>query len=101
VVDGIRFDSKAEAQRYCDLLSLQAAEMISDLSLQPQFNLVVNGKHICAYRGDFLYSELRNGVWSPVVEDVKGVSTQAFVIKRKLFEACYPDIALVITKRKR
>lgn len=98
---GIKFDSIAEANRYDDLLTLQTAEMISDLEhhpiyvLQPSFKR--DGKTIRAikYEGDFRYRE--DG--RVVVEDVKGgkaTQTQAFKIKAKILQFKYPDVELRI-----
>ena len=39
---------------------------------------------ICRYIADFTYVEPGRGV---VTEDVKGVRTQVYLLKRKLFEA--------------
>ena len=55
VVDGITFDSKAEARRYAGLRALVANGIISDLELQPSFVIDVNGVKICTYRADFAY----------------------------------------------
>lgn len=77
VVDGIRFPSMAEAKRDGELLLLERAGKIADLKRQPKFDLVVNGKKVCGYRGDWSYTE--NGVH--VVEDRKGAITPAFKIK--------------------
>ncbi len=41
------------------------------------------------YRADFVYEELRKGVWSEVVEDVKGFLTPMYRLKRKLMKAIY------------
>lgn len=84
-VDGIWFDSKAEARRYGTLAMLERAGKIADLRLQPPFQCEVNGKLICTYKADFSYVE--NG--QTVIEDVKGVRTQMFSLKRKLVEALH------------
>ena len=55
VVQGIKFDSKWESQRYLYLKSLERAGTIKDLELQVRFNLEVNGQKICAYVADFCY----------------------------------------------
>jgi hypothetical protein len=47
---------------------------------------------ICSYVGHFRYG--RDGV--AVVDDVKGVRTAVYRLKRKLAEACHPG--LTITK---
>lgn len=95
VVDGILFASRAEARRYGQLKVLERAGAIKNLKLQPAFNLSVNGIHICRYVGDFVYERPRGGDWNKakewerVVEDVKGVRTAVFKIKRQLMIACH------------
>ena len=66
-VDGITFHSKKEASRYVDLMNLQKSGHISNLRLQPEFPLMVNGKKIGKYVGDFCY--ILRGV--RIIEDVK------------------------------
>lgn len=98
---GRTFDSAREADRYAELLLLQKAGRISDLRLQVKYVLIPaqyeyyerygkNGKRLkdgkrciekeCAYIADFVYEE--GG--KTVVEDVKGVRTKEYLIKRKL-----------------
>ena len=84
-VDGIVFDSKAEARRYAELRLLEKANEISDLRLQYPFECKINKKKICTYRADFDYYE--GDQW--VVEDVKGFKTQVYRLKKKLVEALY------------
>ena len=80
--NGIVFDSKKEAHRYYELSILQAAGEISDLQRQVTYELIPkqDGERACTYKADFVYQE--NG--KTVVEDVKGVRTDAYTIKRKL-----------------
>ena len=52
---------------------------------EPKFPIEVNGKKICNYFADFLYQE--NG--KQVVEDVKGIKTSVYRIKKKLTEDIY------------
>ena len=107
VVDGIEFDSKKEANRYCELKLLQRAGQITDLQLQREFELIPaqyetferygkkgqrlqDGKRCieksCVYKADFAYK--KDG--RLVVEDAKGYRDPSsagyakFVIKRKL-----------------
>lgn len=100
VVDGITFDSKKEAQRYAELKLLEKAGEISNLKLQPVFELQPmfskNGKTYrgITYIGDFMYWVVGGSQW--VIEDVKGVQTEVFKIKRKLFEMRYPNHTLKI-----
>jgi hypothetical protein len=85
VVDGIRFDSIAEAKRFNELKLFVAAGEISNLELQPKFPLVVNGGLVCVYIADFSYSERGYRV----VEDVKSPVTRTaqYRIKVKLLKA--------------
>lgn len=94
VVDGITFDSKAEAARYCELKLLERQGIIEDLRLQPRFRLqdgftASDGKKIrpLDYVADFSYTDGAK----KVVEDVKGVKTDAYKIKKKLFLKKYPE----------
>ena len=87
VVDGIKFDSKAEHKRYCYLKLLERHGDISDLRLQVPFLLIPRQvapsgakERACSYVADFVYSV--GG--KTVVEDVKGVVTAEYRIKRKL-----------------
>jgi hypothetical protein len=84
IVDGVRYASKAEARRGAELALLQRAGKIGDLVRQPRFPLKVNGQLVCTYVADFTY---RLNAGETVVEDVKGVETEAFKIKRKLLRA--------------
>lgn len=95
IVDGYPFDSKREAERYCELKLFLKAGEIKDLVLQPRFLLQdefydkneVKHKKI-EYVADFLYIDKagRN-----VVEDVKGVLTDVYKIKKKMFLKKYDD----------
>lgn len=100
---GITFDSKKEMQRYLVLKEAQEKGVISDLELQPQFELIPKVtetyvKHLktkdkecertvqlpITYKGDFAY--IKDGV--KIVEDVKASAYMLdpkFLIKEKLF----------------
>lgn len=86
VVDGITFDSKREADRYLVLKSMEEDGTIEDLRRQVRYELIpafdVDGKHhrAVSYVADFVYRE--NG--HEVIEDVKGVVTDVYRLKRKL-----------------
>lgn len=88
-VDGQKFDSKKEANRYKELKLMEKAGAIKDLRMQAKFTLIpaqrdeATGKVVereCSYKADFVYEE--DG--KTVVEDVKGFRTKEYVIKRKL-----------------
>ena len=89
VVDGFEFASKKEARRYGELRMLERAGHLSDLKVQPRFDLSVNGSKVCAYVGDFEYLQPA-GSARRVVEDVKSEITRkhpVYRIKNKLFKA--------------
>lgn len=102
VVDGIEFDSKAEAKRYCELKMLERAGKIKDLSLQHKFELQPsfkkNGKTIRAivYVADFVYLDLER--MRIEVEDVKGFKTKEYLLKKKLFEYKFPTLTITEIK---
>ena len=88
-VDNIVFASKAEMKRYFELKLMVKAGEIQELQLQPRFELQPaferNGKHFQAitYVADFAYFD--NKTKKRVIEEVKGVETEAYKIKRKMF----------------
>jgi len=101
IVDGIKFDSKKEAEYYCQLKLLKQAGKIKDYRLQPRYELQPafekNGKKYRAitYIADFA---IINNDGTTEVVDIKGVETQVFKIKKKLFEYMYPDLKLNVVK---
>lgn len=89
-VNGITFDSKAEANRYEELLLLERAGLVSNIELQKKFVLLPSKRNAegylereTAYVADFVYVDSVAGL---VVEDVKSPATRTseYVIKRKL-----------------
>lgn len=97
---GHTHDSKKEAARCNDLHDMEAKGEITELRQQPEYPCVINGKIICVYRGDFHYrvQDL------DILEDVKGMQTDTFRLKRKLVEALYPGVIVNIyppVKRKK
>jgi hypothetical protein len=85
-VDNLRFASRAEAARYQYLSLLVKASSIRQLRLQTKWPLIVNGITIAHYVSDFDYLDARDTL---SVEDVKGVRTPLYRLKRKFFEAQY------------
>ncbi len=90
--DGVTFHSRRECERYRVLRADLRAGIISNLKLQPRFPLIVNGEKICEMVADFSYLGVDG---KPVIEDVKGCRTALFIVKKKLFEACYPGLRVV------
>lgn len=100
IVDDFVFDSIQESRRYKGLKLLLKAGQIQNLKLQPRFLLQEgfrkNGRTFrkIEYVADFMYEE--NG--KTIVEDVKGMQTDVFKIKHKMFEKMYPELELKIIK---
>ena len=102
---GETFDSRKEADRYDELLILQQAGEIKNLQRQVKFTLipeqrendrrgprggVIKGKLVersVNYIADFVYEDARTG--ETVVEDVKGIRTKEYTIKRKMMLYLY------------
>lgn len=100
IVDGKEFPSSLEAKRYSELLILLKAKVIKGLELQPQYSLDVNGVHICNYRPDFRYMirvASDENKWHTVIEDVKGIVTDIYRLKKRLMLACH-DIDVIEPK---
>jgi len=85
VVGGIKFDSKKEAARYQVLRMLERTGHIQALKLQPRFDLIINGVKCGFYKADFEYID--NG--NRVIEDVKGMKTPIYNLKKKLVKAIH------------
>lgn len=88
VVDGITFDSRAEAARWTELRMLERAGEITSLERQVPFELVPSepgpdGKKArpMRYVADFTYFDAEG---KRHVEDVKGVRTDVYRLKKRL-----------------
>ena len=77
--DGIKHDSKKEANRWCVLKLLERAGKIQDLQRQVKYELIPkqDGERPVYYIADFVYME--NG--NKVVEDAKGMRTKEYKLK--------------------
>jgi len=87
VVDGIKFASKGESERYKELQFLEGVGNIEGLKLQPKYSIHLYGKHVCYYIADFEYVE----DVKVITEDYKGVKTSVYLLKKKLFNLIYSD----------
>jgi hypothetical protein len=79
------YASKKEAKRAFDLKLMERAGLISQYREQVRFELVTKqeGEQALYYVADFVYRD-KDG--KAVVEDAKGMRTQAYIIKRKLMK---------------
>lgn len=93
-VDGITFDSRREADRYLVLKGMEEDGLIEGLRRQVRYELIpafdVDGRHYrpVFYVADFVYVE--DG--KEVVEDVKGMRTDVYRLKSKLFARRYGKV---------
>ena len=94
-LSGRSFPSRLERDRATELVLLQRAGQIR--KLQFQVTVYLTDAQI-GYRPDFLYEEKRDGKWRLVAEDSKGIETDTWLIKRKLWRH-YGMCMLRVTKR--
>ena len=81
--DNIKFPSKKECLRYKQLKELQKSKEVAFFLRQVPFHLEGGVKYI----SDFVV------FWSDgnvTIEDVKGMKTPIYIMKKKLVEASYP-----------
>jgi len=88
-IDGIKFDSLREANRYVELKYKQKAGLISNLKLQvpfklqPEFTDSFKKKHrAIIYIADFWYLDIITN--EAVIEDCKGFKTAVYLLKKKM-----------------
>ena len=95
VVDGITFDSKKEADFYCELKMLRMGGVVKDFECQHKFVLQEGFRHhgkaerAVTYTADFVI-EYSDGHIEVV--DVKGMRTDVYKLKRKLLLYRHPDM---------
>ena len=86
-VDGIVFDSKAEAARYGTLKLLRSQGEVVQFLRQTPFHLPGG----VLYRCDFLV------FWSDgrvTIEDAKGMKTESYKAKKRMVEALYAPLTI-------
>lgn len=82
-LDGIKFASRKEAKRYIELRLLEKSGELLFFLRQVPFHLPANVKYVC----DFLCFWKDETV---TIEDVKGIKTPLYILKKKQVEATYP-----------
>lgn len=98
-VDGVIFDSKKEAKRYQELMLLKRAGEVTEVQLQPEYILMPKFRHKATgeavraikYKADFLVTYADG---HQEIEDVKGMRTEIYSMKRKLFMHKYPELII-------
>lgn len=85
--DGIKFASKKECLRYIELKNRLKDGTIQDLKLQVPYILIEKSRYGRAikYIADFTYTEFGEFV----VEDVKGMKTPVYKLKKRLMAEKY------------
>ena len=97
VINNIQFDSLNESRYYIEVLNGIKNKKIKSYELQKPYELIPaytkNGHKIrkMEYLADFVL-KMTDG--STKVVDVKGVETDVFKLKKKLFEYKYPDLSI-------
>ena len=94
--DGITHASKKQSIRWVLLRQLERSGEIINLRREVPFKLNVNGVHVCTYRADHVYEKPvasahngATGYFSTVVEDVKGMLTATYKLKKRLMKAVH------------
>jgi len=90
------YASKSEYARSVELKELEDQGVIDGLEEQVPFEIQPDGCERIRYIADFTYYE--KGEY--IVEDVKGVQTDVFRLKAKLFKGRYPQYKFCISKAK-
>lgn len=95
IVDNIKFASQAEAGYYKKLKLLKSGKQIKDFSLQPKFILqdkfrdnTGTAQRAITYTADFL---IEHNDGTEEVVDVKGMVTQQYGMRKKMFLKLYPQ----------
>ena len=90
-------DSRHEARRCDELHLLLRAGEIERLEQQPQYWFSIDGRQVKHPNGrrvgmkpDFRYWDRLSG--TEIVEDAKGVRTEAYVLRVAMFRALFPKI---------
>ena len=87
-IDGIKFSSIKEANRYAELKLLEKAQEITYLKLQPSFTLLESFKYQgetirgMKYTADYYYIDKEG---NEVIEETKGFKTTDYTMRKKLF----------------
>lgn len=97
--DGYTFDSKKEHEFYLNLRMLKRTKVVNSFKVHPRYLLLEgfekDGEKFrpVYYEADF---EVQYANGMEEIIDTKGVQTEVFRLKRKMFEKRYPEYRLVI-----
>lgn len=82
-LDGITFPSKKEAKRYKELKMLKDSSEVLFYLRQVPFHLPGNVRYVCDFMVFWSNGEI-------TIEDVKGMKTDMYIVKKKILEDTYP-----------
>lgn len=94
-IQGHIHHSRGEAQYCTKLYAMMQHQEIRSYEIQKCYRLDVNGHHICNHYVDFLVF-MNDG--KQEVHEFKGFATTEWMLKKRLFEAVYPDIPYIVIK---
>lgn len=92
---GHRHPSRLESDYCATLQLLVKSGDIKSFEYEKKYDMIVNGKRICGHKPDFTVIR-KDGMVE--VHETKGFSTDTWIIRRKLFEACYPEIPYIVVR---
>ena len=81
--DGFKFASKKELRRYLELKMLCQAGEVSFFQMQSPFHLTGGVKYVCDFQVYWSNGDI-------TFEDVKGIKTPMYILKKKQVEQLYP-----------
>lgn len=103
VIDGIKFDSVKEVERYSYLNLLKRAGEIRSVEHHKKYVLLesftnAQGVHRSpiSYTPDFIVTRNDGTIYAEDIKGAEEIITDLFSIKRKLFEKRYPEIELKV-----
>ncbi len=81
--DGFKFASKKEQKRYLELKMLRACGKVLFFLMQVPFHLAAGVKYVCDFQVFWASGDI-------TFEDVKGMRTAMYILKKKQVEHAYP-----------
>jgi len=82
-IAGFKFASKKEAKRYTELKALEQAGEVAFFQMQTPFHLPAGVKYVLDFQVYWANGDI-------TFEDVKGMRTPMYILKKKQVEALYP-----------
>lgn len=89
-LDGYTFASRKEARYYEELRQRERAGEVTDIVLQPRYDIIIKGVYVGRMTLDFAYRDVLTGL--TVIVDVKGgkaTRTEAYSLRKRVVEALH------------